>query len=324
MALPIKTKTWVYSNNNTVTMTGGTEAYQQNLFSLKSALVTGGFVVEASSDSVTAKQLGDANPDLWINYTKVIRSSGNHSWIVLYHATMKMSFYISCDFSTGDYATAYVVSGHVNATGSISAGPTWSGNHVKFPSQSYTIGGGSATQLTWHLQYSNDGQCVRYICRSNHTSPGCLILNFQVPSNTPDLWINPLYVFYHNNSASSSLGMEASELYRTKTNNNILVNGSWYNAYLSSESFEDGDLPLSLMSNVSTADLSSAHDHLLCPIGIVGNDVGVRGSLGSLDDAWWRPMAMGIGDTLPDNASRSFICWPDMVWPWDGSVPVLG
>ncbi len=93
--------------------------------------------------------------------------------------------------------------------------------------------------------------------------------------------------------------------------------------FISSEACSAAGQPVSLMTGTSPCDLSSDAGHLICPMGLIGEDVGVRGSNGRIDDMWWRPLTMTVGDTLPGGGAKTFICFGDFILPWNGTSPVI-
>lgn len=65
MSVPTLAKSWSYDVNNVETYSGDTECAKKLILAFKNALVSAGWSVEASSDSVAVKNYGDASPDLW-------------------------------------------------------------------------------------------------------------------------------------------------------------------------------------------------------------------------------------------------------------------
>lgn len=325
MSLPSLVKTWNYDVNNVVTHTTTEEQSQKLGYNLKEALVAAGWSVIASSDKVAVKNVGDASPDLWTDYTKIIREvSGAHSWCAIYNSTLDVTFLIDCLASYDYNYDFYFIGGTLNADGTTSIRPTSVSGVEKFYSNKVVAPGHSygATQVAWHCEWSSDNLAFRFIVRSNGSQSGSFTLLIQRPSNAPDLWIDPVIITIESQVNADILWTE-THYYNLDTHLAALINGVFYNVYISSEAFYNGDMPASMGIGVNPNDLSSDNGYLLCPMGLIGVDAGARGSLGRIDDLFWRPLTMVVGDTMPGNGDKTFICFGDWVLPWNGSVPVI-
>jgi hypothetical protein len=325
MSLPSLVKTWGYDVNNVFTWANSEEGSQKLGFNLKESLVAAGWSVIASSDKVAVKNVGDGSPDLWTDYTKLIReSSSNHSWCAIYNATLDVTLLIDCLSSADYYYDFYIIEGSLNANGTTALRPTSVSGVEKFYSDievcpSRSLGG---TQSAWQCLYSTDELSFRFILRGNGSSSGSFSFFIQRPSNVPDLWIDPV-VFALVANAITDVMLTENLFYSAKATLFTLVNGVIFNMYISSESCSNGDAPASMLVGVNPGDLSTDNGHLLCPMGLIGNDVGIRGSNGRLDDMWWKPLTMTTGDTMPGNGDKTFICFGDFVFPWNGTAPVI-
>ena len=56
----------------------------------------------------------------------------------------------------------------------------------------------------------------------------------------------------------------------------------------------------------------------LTPIGLASLDAGQVGRHGELFDLWFGSTAANHGDTYPGDATRQFVQFGDLVFPWDG------
>ena len=329
MTVPALVKTWGYDVSNVETFTTDTELGQKMQWNIKEALVTAGWSVVAScnGDGITAvKNIGDPSPDLWVAYTDVIQASvGAHSWVALYNSTMDLTFLIDC-LATNVYSCDIaIIDGAVNADGTTALRPTTVTGVEKFYSNLDTGPGRpySATQFVWHAWYSTDNKAFRFAARSNGSNPGHVTIFIQEPSNVPDLWLDPA-VFAIQSNASTDVSWTNLLFYQAKITLVTRVNGVMTHLmYISSESHYNGDDPSSRYVDVSPRDLSSDAGYLMCPMGLIGNDVGVRGSNGRIDDMWWGPGSMVIGDTIIESGSRDFICFAEFMLPWNDTVPVI-
>jgi hypothetical protein len=66
-------------------------------------------------------------------------------------------------------------------------------------------------------------------------------------------------------------------------------------------------------------------DYEFYPMGLRSNTVGARGRHGERFDIWWVPTSMLNGMTVPltPAPTREFCVFEDLLFPWDGTLPVL-
>lgn len=326
MATPTLVKVWNYDVSNVETFSTLIEHGQKMVWNIKEALVAAGWVVVASSNASSVVNIGGGSPDLWIASTDAHRaSSGVHSWVAIYNSTLDLTVLLDY-ISSYDYNCDFVViDGAVNADGTTSLRPT-SVSSVEKEYLNMEVCPGrtsSATQFVWHLWYSSGDKAVRFVARSNGSSPGWVGFFIQEPSNVPDLWLDPV-VFSFDASATSEIEWLEAQYYNDNIHLTARVNGDMsYEMYISAEAFDTGAAPAPHIATTSPCDLSSDAGYLMGPMGLIGEDVGVRGSNGRLDDMWWAPVAMSVGDTVMVSASRDFICLSDFMFPWNNTVPVI-
>lgn len=325
MSTPTLVKSWSIDSNNVISFSAAEEQCQKLIYALKEAMVaSGGWAVVASSNSTSVKNVGDGSPDLWTAYTDIERaSSGAHSWIAIYNSTLDITFVVDCVSSYDYQYDFYVVDGAVNANGTTSAKPTNSGAATTY--SNYDVGpgrSGGATQIVWHAWSSSDNKAFRFAARSDGSSSGHFTFFIEEPTNTPDLWLDPV-IYALQSSSTSDLGWTVDNFYSTKVNLYARVNGVVYNMYVTGESCDNQDDPIANISVFSPCDLSSDNGYLIQPMGIAGDDVGVRGVNGRIADLWWAPVAMSTGDGILVSASRDFVSFAEFLLPWDNSVPVI-
>ena len=321
MATPTLVKTWSFDVSNIETCTGDLQTCQKTLFAFKSALISAGWAVVASSNQAS---VSNAGVDLWATYTDIKRgTTGAHSWIVLYNSTLDVSFIIDFHVTVNYQCDYWMVDGAVNADGTTSLKPTYAGNAESKLNYNSAPGYGSCTQIAWSAMWSTDEKAFRFFVRSDAGSMGNLSFFIQEPSNTPDLWTDPL-IWGISGSTSTDVAWTFGNYYQNKTSLNTRVNGVMtFGMYLTGEGLGSADYPAPGYSVVSPCDLSSDAGYLICPMGLVGTDVGIRGSNGRVDDMWWAPVAMTNGDTVMVSGSRDFIAMADFLLPWNNTVPVI-
>ena len=59
----------------------------------------------------------------------------------------------------------------------------------------------------------------------------------------------------------------------------------------------------------------------LSEIGVASGTGGCRGVHGRLPDLWWGPAAVRVGGTYPNDVSRQFASFYNIVVPWNGTTP---
>lgn len=329
MSVPTLAKSWSYDVNNVETYSGDTECAKKLILAFKNALVSAGWSVEASSDSVAVKNYGDASPDLWDDTSDLVFDSGDHSWVVVYSAALGVSVLVDCVYPVGGIynhkADLYVVSGHVNADGATNSKPTAAGaTYSETTDNSWApASADSGTQAVWHAQWSADGKAFRFWARGNGTSKaGALQFLIQEPGGVPDNWGTPVVTDFYGDRGDTELQWNNSRYYNN-SNLRALVSGAWEQVYISAEAFGSGDDPACRTASTTPTDLDSGGGYMILPMGVIGNAVGYRGSLGRMEDLWWAPLDMSTGDTVPDDGSRQFCAWAEWLLPWDGTNPVI-
>ena len=326
MGLPTLQKTWNYDVNEIRDFAAATDIERARalLFYMKEQLVDSGkWAVEASSDATSYKNVGDADPDLWIDKDDLNRGSTTRSWCILYNSTLGVSLCIDMQTSYDYQCDVYLVKGHYNADGLTTSKPTSANTEITYANTSSALGrDGGSTRVVLHSMWSTDGECFRFYAISNGTNPGVAAFILEKPSNAPDGWTNPIIFDWIGDSNDETW----PTLARWYTGLNIYaeVNGSIHQMYATGEACADGNEPITQRADCNPSDLDTGGGYLLQPMGLYGKDPGIKGSNGRLTDIWWRPIEMAIFDTLPDDGTRQFIAVGKVIWPWNGSVPVWG
>jgi hypothetical protein len=77
-------------------------------------------------------------------------------------------------------------------------------------------------------------------------------------------------------------------------------------------------------SNASPQNLATINDitgeYDLYPIGLWSNEGGSVGRMGEIPDLWWHPTGLTVGNTFPENTTRTFMCLDNFVVPWNGDI----
>ena len=188
MGLPTLEKTWSFSTNNILPVSGDGGRTRALLWATKDMLVTAGWVVTSSSNGTTFKNFGDGSPDTWSDPSVLTR---NNTWVVLENSTL--GFFICLDWeSSSDYYSDIVFSptgfgtAYGGANGSLGTRPTATSQDVR--NDPRTDIGVSSTRIVYNIMWTSDGLNFVFSATGNSSSPGAAWLYMGRPSNRPDLW----------------------------------------------------------------------------------------------------------------------------------------
>lgn len=318
MSLPTLVKTWQFNVNQAVVAGGSITATLQKLMRLiKNTLIGFGtqpWTVISSSDSVSA-----GAGDKWIADANLVWGNPTRSWIVLQQTGIAASFQLCIDLNAAGAGTASIIisPGAGFTGGATNARPTATDEKVLINAAAW--GGSSGTNQNYqlHVMQSTDGKCTRVIiCAAGIAAMG--FWAFEVPVNPPAGWANP--------SASIALGNASNVGMATFTN--ISQTAAWWGRYsgtnyvmnATGEAWSGGAiLPNGLLVNVDDVD----GNWPIFPIGLASTTVGFRGRQGVLPDLYWGSSATNSADTYPNDATRQFATFGNIIVPWNGSVPLL-
>lgn len=322
MALPSLAKTWQYSVNNTVAV--GANALATNravLRAIKNALLAFGtlpWTVRYSCDSTTAGIAGDA-VDRWTADTNLVWANAGtaHSWIVLQQTGITSTFQVCLDLtsaSASGLVLTIVLSPSAGFTGGTTTARPTATDEVIVQSNAGWGGQSANTQTVYHVMHSTDGQCNRVaICVGNTTS-GFWILD--KPANPVTGWSNPSLGGCGGASSASEQGTYANF---SKAAGSKGRGSATMNLYFSVEGYGTAFEAVGVGIAVAN-DLSS--EFAFFPIGLTSDTASNRGRHGSVFDLWFGPTNLSTGDTFPNDTSRTFAVFSDLVVPWNGTAVV--
>lgn len=145
------------------------------LLEIKNALVALGgagvnWQVVASSDASSVKNIGDADPDLWINIGDLAYGLGAHSWVILEHQTTGLQLCI--DYRSSYFYACYAYcsrGGTFSTDGTTSAIPSATDTQEVWAS-SFHSGMTTVVDACIHVQESADHRCTRVMVHYKLTS----------------------------------------------------------------------------------------------------------------------------------------------------------
>lgn len=324
MPLPTLSKTWQYNVNQTVVAGGSIQLTCQALFlTIKNTLKGFGtlpWAVRGSSDSATA---GMDAVDRWVTSANLVGGTSGvaHSWIVLRQTGIATNFELCIDLTSNAYTSQTII---ISPSAGFTGGSTT--NRPTATDEIVLINGGASwsnvnANHVVHGMQSTDGQCTRLVVWRASTNL-CTFLFFDKPANTVSGWTNPSVGGWLSSTTSianvySILGHATSSTLRGRGTATMTV------AFSGEGSFSSGN-NLAQTTDVGTVQNDFDANWPIFPIGIYSTTALHRGRHGTISDLWWKPIGVGnAGDTFPNDGSRQFVAFGDLIFPWNGSVPVV-
>ena len=326
MALPSLDKTWNFQTNQVV---GGSVSAladaRDAILKFKNALVTGGWTVWGSSDSVNAGN-GDA-VDRWSTVSNLVfgSSSNIRSWIVLKNTALNTEAALLLhlnDVAGGSTSTMTMTfslvgfglsNGGVN--GSTTAAPTansaWSWDCAsRFP-----IGSQRTFTGTMHVMISSDLECTRVFFTDASYTVNIGYLFIDKAKNPASQWTYPVYT-------SSGLDSEATILYIVNLANGTRVTSKVNGITLALRTTGEciGNVANDNIADYLTAVDDASAIYPMMPIRLLCSTVGHRNwRKGEMFDIWWGSRLAATGDTYPATG-KQFVQFYRIIVPWDTST----
>lgn len=331
MSMPSLEYDWQFDVNNANTA-GATfaESAAKLLYSIKAAMVgftTNPWTVVSSSDASTA-----GASDKWLSATNITFTNlaAAHSWIVLKQTGMASNYQVcfDCYFNNtpvGIFTTIMVSPSAGFTGGSASARPTATDEFpidgtigTTTPSSPYLFGQPSsgAFASVSHVMMTEAGDATRIVTCYNAVPTSYI---FFEKIRTPITGLTTPFIHgQQSNISTPGAHQPSTSLWYSGQSAMFQQVATHRRAYMTGEAYNG-----TLVSSVSAvSDINS--EWPLSPVGLYCNTAGVKGRLGYMADIWWGATStVTSGDTYPDDTTRQFVQFGNMVFPWDGSVPVL-
>lgn len=322
MALPTLEKTWQFNVNNVIPA-GATalENFQKTLFKIKEILTTfpiSPWVVTGSSNTVTA---GD-NVDYWATYADVVWANSTYSFIALRQPGLLSSgAEIAFNCASTNPGVMYVSASELGYSGMTLAGGLTNTDQIVpgLGDWLHTSGApfGAPFQSVVHGMQSTDGKSTRiFVCVNGIQYGGML---FEEITDPVSGMTQPWYTFVKG--AAQSQNTDVFERYNLfQQNHGKSRDGSTnYTQNLTVEGM-DG---LGTVGTVLPVINEISNEYFLAPIGVAGTTTGKRGRHGRIVDLWEGNLSIPTGSTYPSGSSRQFAQFGNLVFPWNGSTPVV-
>lgn len=316
MGLPSLAKSWQFSVNNSNGSLGTATISAQRMWRLVMAQLfafgSGAPTCLGSSNSVAAAL---DNTNRWSADGNVVAANAGtaHSWIVF---KMASGFGTNVQFCI-DLANSNTVQGG-NLIMSVSSGFT-GGTTLNRPTAADEIVvatnvgmvPNNTNNSVWHMWLSTDGSIFKLFTYSNNTQTATMWLEKAVSTSAG--WTIPAVATLSINTpiygqlfGATSFGLTA------KGPSGTMLLGVTTEAYgsqalgqtMTAADGIDGGFPFTTM-------------------GLYSPTVGMTGQHGRLTDIWFGSTVTNDGDTYPNDASKQFVTFADIILPWNGTTPVF-
>ncbi len=325
MALPTPAKTWVIDPCNSVAYsTTKIEQVATIMLAIKNSLLTmSGVTVKGSCNGTTGAMDG---VDRWASATDVSTQASSataaQSWIVLDLANMGGAELLLTNHSTvaGNFGVQFSPGGLYAAAGTATHKPTATDdqNMAATPSNGGGLqtSAGLVTQL-WSTWLASDGSALAFAVAAGGAWQGMMVLQL-VTSRVSVGTFSPAAVGLRLTPAAggvfSSWGTAQAYCRLNPGGGAVNVIG-----FLGAEGVKNGIVGSQL---TSIAELQgSAHN--MFQVSLWSETATARGAVGVLVDLWAGNTGAADGDTYPNDTSRLFVQFGDLILPWDGSSVVM-
>jgi len=321
MALPVLTKTWQISPNNTITSAGSVLLTDSRVWwTIKEQLIGFGtlpWTVRGSSNGTTA---GMDAVDRWVTETDIVKNFAGsaHSWIVLRQTGIATNFEICIDANhSAGWLGTFVVSPSAGFTGgSTTARPTATDEMILL--NTTTWGSQFDGQHQIHAWQSTDGASTivqvwrsgtnqslfLLLCKPNDPVTGWSNPSFSaVVANNGNAIAAPYSTFWTSSGAGPVRGRAPSGI--------IFIN-------FGGEAITNAGNPAAISLNAAS---TFSGEWPFFPIGGSTFTSPNNSRLGVVPDLWWKANAINDGDTFPNNPSvRQFVAAGGFIFPWLGDA----
>lgn len=337
MTLPSLDKTWQHDVNNQVAADAtesGTQARADArgvLLGIKNALTGFGTLPWTVTSSSNGTSSGAT--DHWSTIADLVFATSDttaHSWIVLRQTGISTTFelLINCVHGSssdrGDIIEAYVSRTGFTG-GSTTARPTGTEEITLRFDQQWGTGSinGGARAYVYHCMQSTDGQMTYVVVHYNNFPTGFWF--FGRPKSPTPGWTND-YIASVLGADNGNDTPDLQDYYEIDTNTRT------YTSQRSAVTAEDAGMTRFYLTMRSFNTDAAIQEHTvpndvsgeypLYPVGLASNDSAFRGYMGRVYDLHWGLESLAEGDTYPSGGTRTFVQFGDMVFPWNGTVPV--
>lgn len=325
-----KTKTWQcqWNLSNTISTVEATDC--SDLFlRIKNALKSFGsnpWVVVGSSKGSAA---GMDGVDRLVVIADIVKAAAgvNHSWIVLKQTGISSNFSVCFDFNNagGNVMSVIVSPGAGFTGGSQTNRPTATDERVEL-NQDFWLSAAGSLQYRAHVLQSTDGQCTRIFV---HASGHCILFFMMDKAKNPvPSWTNPAVYGLRKNGIGNFGDLTLLNVDSICTLSAqlraIAPSGTLMPLICTTEGLGGGGAasPTPLLfqfANELEATAGRTVYHY-CSVGLMHTTtVGMRGRHGEIYDLWFASRLLNDADTVPNDGSKQYVVFGDMIVPNDGT-----
>lgn len=330
MALPTPDKTWQFNVNQVLADQGTLLASARRMMrTIKNSMVGFGsspWTVRYSCNSSVAGSAGDG-VDRWTADTDLVWSATTRSWIVLRQTGIATNYEICIDlnFSSAQTCTVMCSPSAGFTGGTTSARPTATDEYqINVNSNGWGVNSGNTSNLSaLHVMQSSDGQVTYVIVMQDNVAQAFWIM--ARPKNPVSGWSNPSVSMVFVASPNSGTPTEAFMHTQHFAPANAYARGRGPSSVMSIFFTSEGHITQLLCNSLSglNAPNDLSGEYPMFPVGFASRTTAHRGRHGQLFDLWLGLEITNHGDTYPNDTSRQFVQIGDLIFPWNGSVPLI-
>lgn len=315
MPLPTLVKTYDYTKINQTHAASGTfltDAQTVMLALANSLLTLGGsaaWTCVGSSNGTGTGALDAVNR--WASIANLVWAiaGSNHGWIVLKQSAIGASGGIQICFDlVGSNAAnvTFAISANAGFTGGTATARPTATDEAVFSVSWFS----SSVSTVLHVWGSTDGTVVH----AQVFSANVCQLNFHAsnPANAISGWSHAC-VYWIQGSGNCNL---ASTLYQAAAARGVITAVC---SFLLTGEAVNGIL---IEAQMTFADDDTA-EWPFGPIGLYTSTASHRGRKGTLIDLWWGSQTATNADNYPADNTRQFVQFGHLIFPWNGSVPLI-
>jgi len=335
MPLPTKVKTWNFSANTDCTEGTAENSAKHSLHQLKVAIASfSQWSVVASSDSVAVKNIGDASPDLWSDWTTdIVAGGGAHSWVILQNSVTSEQLCFDYNGTWPYLDIVYSATGAFNTDGTTSSRPTDTESvYIQDGRQWVSTG---VDGMVVNAQCSSDGKITRaWINMTDGATKGSLFFGLEEMTGVPTQWNSTVprallridgSVGYSTTPAQQEPKLSnidgTTEKVPMYLEDDTPYEG-WNYAYLTTECYHQwtGDQGNPLYEVNANMDWNDGYP--MTALGLYRTTSPRQGGMGAFIDVYAGPENHQSITTYPDDSTYLWIKVGGLILPWNGSVPV--
>jgi hypothetical protein len=270
--------------------------------------------------------------DTWIDYTDLVWSTGNHSWVILEKPTTGSQLLVSLDrASSRDVLMSWSPQG-LYTGGTISVDPTAS-DQVTIQAFGNWNGGLSVYNSWVHVWHTEDGSKTRIVVTNGTQNPSLFWILDEIDPIPSNWATNPEVVYIYEGAAA--MKFKSGNLSQIPVTGNAAK--SWddssdFDVAVFSLGYDSVPLGFGGFNWISTHKMGEKGNQLnddtpfpMSPIGVISEETGFRGVHGILVDMYVGHEDRPSGTTYPDSdTEKLWAQFADIILPWTGTslIPI--